>query len=161
MPEEPAAPIDPRTKLELWQELKALAFTRAVSSLYLVSFLNLQTCVTLNLLGRADYITSVVDLARDRGIAGELVIEDLASAYARIPGVDQSETAETDQKFLTFSWYLLHRGWPMLVERVRTAVDEVVGGCVAALVAFDEGEVTVAQDESEGSSVIRRPLRYL
>lgn len=34
---------------------------------------------------------------------------------------------ETNRRYLTFSWWLLHRGWEDLMEKVRTAVIEVFG----------------------------------
>ena len=34
---------------------------------------------------------------------------------------------ETNRKFLTFSWWLLHRGWKDIMERVKVAVKEVFG----------------------------------
>lgn len=37
--------------------------------------------------------------------------------------------------YLTFSWWILHCGWKVLKERVREAVEEVVGPCVISLFA--------------------------
>lgn len=34
---------------------------------------------------------------------------------------------ETNRKFLTFSWWLLHRGWRDIMERVESAVKEEFG----------------------------------
>ena len=34
---------------------------------------------------------------------------------------------ETNRKFLTFSWWLLHRGWKDIQEKVQAAVIEVFG----------------------------------
>lgn len=34
---------------------------------------------------------------------------------------------ETNRKFLTFSWWLLHRGWKDIMEKVEVAVKEVFG----------------------------------
>ena len=34
---------------------------------------------------------------------------------------------ETERMFLTMSWWLLHRGWRVVGDRVREAVEEVVG----------------------------------
>ena len=36
---------------------------------------------------------------------------------------------EANRKFLTFSWWLLHRGWKELLENVESAVQEVFGPC--------------------------------
>lgn len=34
---------------------------------------------------------------------------------------------ETNRRYLAFSWWLLHRGWKLLMEEVQTAVEEVFG----------------------------------
>ena len=34
---------------------------------------------------------------------------------------------ETNRKFLTFSWWLLHRGWRQIMEKVEKAVVEAFG----------------------------------
>lgn len=34
---------------------------------------------------------------------------------------------ETNRRYLAFSWWLLHRGWKILMEEVQTAVEEVFG----------------------------------
>ena len=34
---------------------------------------------------------------------------------------------ETNRKFLTFSWWLLHRGWRDIVEKVEAAVKDLFG----------------------------------
>lgn len=34
---------------------------------------------------------------------------------------------ETNRKYLTFSWWLLHRGWRALLENIEPAVQEIFG----------------------------------
>lgn len=34
---------------------------------------------------------------------------------------------ETNRRYLAFSWWLLHRGWKVLMERVQPAVEEAFG----------------------------------
>lgn len=34
---------------------------------------------------------------------------------------------ETNRRYLAFSWWLLHRGWKELMERVQAAVTEIFG----------------------------------
>lgn len=34
---------------------------------------------------------------------------------------------DTERKYLTFSWWLLHRGWRIVGDRVQSAVEDVVG----------------------------------
>ena len=45
--------------------------------------------------------------------------------------VDQQDlTDEVERKYLTMSWWLLHRGWREVAARVRGAVEEVFDRCV-------------------------------
>lgn len=41
---------------------------------------------------------------------------------ARSVGVSK----DTERRYLTFSWWLLHRGWKIVADRVQRAVEEVV-----------------------------------
>ncbi|KAJ3417564.1 Dicer-like protein 1 [Chytridiales sp. JEL 0842] len=106
--------VQKKRKLELWQELKILAFTRTLSAVYLVTITTLFTHIQLNLLGRFIYLDSV------------------AGASARSNGKDVSDNTrkglsfETERKYLTFSWFLLNVGWKGLVSRVRKAVEDTV-----------------------------------
>lgn len=46
-------------------------------------------------------------------------------------------TEEIERMYLTFSWWLLHRGWVGIGQRVQSAVEQVVGPSVLRL-AFCE-----------------------
>lgn len=100
------------------------AITRSFTLLYTLALLTLLTRIQLNLLGRRNYISSVVSLAsrdqQDSTISLENHDDDR---------VDQSygNDFETNRKFLTFSWWLLHRGWKDIMEKVDAAVKEVFG----------------------------------
>ncbi|KAG0248157.1 peroxin, partial [Linnemannia exigua] len=61
--DEAAVAIERKTKLELWNELKVMSFTRTVTALYSLTFLTLLTQVQLNLLGRFTYVSSVIALS--------------------------------------------------------------------------------------------------
>ncbi|KAI8853948.1 Peroxin-3 [Chytridium lagenaria] len=99
-------------KLEKWQELKVLSFTRTLSALYLMNLMTLFTFIQLNLLGRFIYLDSVVnDESPDFGT------EDARKGLS----------FETERQYLTFSWFLLNVGWNNCVARVRKAVEEVFG----------------------------------
>lgn len=92
--------------------------------LYTVSLLSLVTRIQLNLLGRRNYLSSVVALAshspQDPRISMENRDDDnVEQAY----GTD----FETNRKYLTFSWWLLHRGWREIMNTVETAVKDVFG----------------------------------
>ena len=94
------------------------------------------TRIQLNLLGRRSYLSSVVSLAtgspqstinlenhddggNDYGNDADKADDEAASYY----GSD----FETNRKYLTFSWWLLNRGWTDVMERVERAVRDVFG----------------------------------
>lgn len=54
-----------RAKLALWNELKIIAFSRTLTSLYCIVLLTLQTHIQLNLIGRFAYVSSVSSLASE------------------------------------------------------------------------------------------------
>lgn len=131
-----------RTKVQLWYDMKIqcafddsnkkhmrltlLAITRAFTLIYTLSLLTLLTRIQLNLLGRRAYLSSVVSLAslptgnRDSVISIENNDDDgRENAYGN--------DFETNRKYLTFSWWLLHRGSRQVMERVQAAVKEVFG----------------------------------
>lgn len=118
-------PRPKKTKAQLWNELKITSITRAFTVIYSLSLLILLTRIQLNLLGRLNYLSSVVSLSqppppeRAHSISLENH-EDLGIA-------NFGNDFETNRRFLTFSWYLLHRGYARIIEKVRAAVEEVFG----------------------------------
>ncbi|KAK3169406.1 hypothetical protein OEA41_008789 [Lepraria neglecta] len=113
-----------KSKAQLWGELKISSITRVYTLLYTVSLLSLLIRIQLNLLGRRNYLSSVVALAshppQDHTISLENRDDDnVEQAYGN--------DFETNRKYLTFSWWLLHRGWRDIMGRVETAVKEVFG----------------------------------
>ncbi|KAL2171057.1 hypothetical protein VTG60DRAFT_3905 [Thermothelomyces hinnuleus] len=83
------------------------------------------TRIQLNLLGRRSYLSSVVSLATGGNAApGTINLENndddgAEEAY----GTD----FEVNRKYLTFSWWLLNRGWVDMMHRVEAAVRQVFG----------------------------------
>ncbi|KAF8962530.1 peroxin [Entomortierella lignicola] len=117
---EVAVAIDRRVKIELWNELKIMSFTRTVTALYSLTFLTLLTRIQLNLLGRFTYVSSVIALANTTD----------ASYRAESPAVTSANSlldVQTEKKYLTFSYWLLHDGWRRWSDRVRKVIEEVVG----------------------------------
>ncbi|KAL7272976.1 peroxin [Rhizina undulata] len=110
-----------KSKAQLWDEIKISSLTRSFTLLYTLALLTILTRVQLNLLGRKSYLSSVVSLAeRD----GEPIIhlenrEEDAGCYA----ID----SETNEQYLMFSWWLLHRGWRDILKKVDLAVKQVFG----------------------------------
>lgn len=101
----------------------SLAITRAFTLVYTLALLTMLTRVQLNLLGRRSYLSSVVSLATGT-----------AQSTISLENNDDDNTEhtygsdfETNRKYLTFSWWLLHRGWVEIMENVEGAVREVFG----------------------------------
>jgi dihydrofolate reductase len=103
-----------------------VAITRALTLLYTLSLLTLLTRIQLNLLGRRTYLSSVVSLASppNPSQATHISMENNDDDnYDSVYGND----FETNRKYLTFSWWLLHKGSKEIVEKVNAAVKEVFG----------------------------------
>lgn len=120
-----AAAIDRRTKLELWNELKIMSFTRTVTALYSLTFLTLLTQVQLNLLGRFTYVSSVVALSNTTDASYRV---DSPSPKGSMSATNGQLDFQTEKKYLTFSYWLLHEGWRRWSDKVREVVEDVVGG---------------------------------
>ncbi|KAM0704765.1 hypothetical protein Q7P35_007551 [Cladosporium inversicolor] len=115
-----------RSKGQLWQEMKINSVTRALTLLYTLSLLNVLTRIQLNLLGRRTYLSSVVSLANPQA--------NMQSSTISLENRDDDNFEnfygndfETNRKYLTFSWWLLHRGSKQIMEKVTAAVKEVFG----------------------------------
>lgn len=81
------------------------------------------TRIQLNLLGRRSYLSSVVSLATG-GAPGTISLENNDDDNAeQAYGTD----FEVNRKYLTFSWWLLNRGWVDVMQRVEAAVRQVFG----------------------------------
>lgn len=121
------SPRPKRSKAQLWQDMKIHSIARALTLIYTLSLLTLLTRIQLNLLGRRTYLSSVVALAspppptQSSTISLENRDDD---NYDNVYGND----FETNRKYLTFSWWLLHRGSKHIMQRVMAAVKDVFGG---------------------------------
>lgn len=94
-------------KLELWDRLKVLSFTKMVSSLWAMTMLNLFVRVQVNILGRHLYI----DIARS------LEISPLLEEGALIDHDDE-------QRFLSIADFLASHSLPALISNVHAAAAE-------------------------------------
>ncbi|KAM0788638.1 hypothetical protein ACM66B_006108 [Microbotryomycetes sp. NB124-2] len=134
-PKDSPAPVaEPtRSRAELWNDIKILSFARTITSIYVLTLLTLQTHVQLNLLGRAAYVVSVLSALPESTSTTDLPSmqdeRDLEMALYEEKRKQNSVgiSKDTERRYLTFSWWLLHRGWKQVAERVRQAVEEVVG----------------------------------
>jgi peroxin-3 len=91
--------------------------------IYTLSLLTIFTRIQLNLLGRRNYLSSVISLATPPANASTISLEDHDDELTQTLGDD----FETNRRYLAFSWWLLHRGWKDLMARVQTSVEEVFG----------------------------------
>ncbi|KAI7818270.1 Peroxin-3, partial [Gamsiella multidivaricata] len=122
--DEVQAAMDRRTKLELWNELKIMSFTRTVTALYSLTFLTLLTQVQLNLLGRFTYVSSVVALSNTTDASYRM---ESPSTKGSLTSTNGLLDFQTEKKYLTFSYWLLHEGWRRWSEKVRVVIEDVVG----------------------------------
>lgn len=124
-PQAPQTPQKPRkTKRQLWDDLTISSITRAYTLIYTLGLLTMLTRIQLNLLGRRSYLSSVVSLATGGGqttITLENNDDDGAQEHA------YGSDFEINRKYLTFSWWLLNRGWVDVMQRVETAVRQTFG----------------------------------
>jgi hypothetical protein len=99
-----------------------IGITRSYILIYTLSLLILFTRIQLNLLGRRNYLSSVMSMATAPANASTISLEDHDDDD---PGNLFGNDFETNRRYLTFSWWLLHRGWKELMEKVKSAVEEV------------------------------------
>ncbi|KAG2139109.1 Peroxin-3-domain-containing protein [Suillus bovinus] len=137
-----------RTKAQLWKEVKILTLTRTLTTLYTTTLLSLLTSVQLALLARERYITSVLSaerVERIREAAPTLSGLVFREAVSRIVDVEmiwpawstgqeewdeevEGVSEDTEMRFLTLSWWILHVGWKDIAARVRSSVEAVFEG---------------------------------
>ncbi|KAJ5534308.1 hypothetical protein N7527_000562 [Penicillium freii] len=116
-------PRPKRNKTQLWNEVKITSVTRSFTMVYTLSLLTVFTHIQLNLLGRRNYLSSVISLATPPANASTIRLEDHDDELTQTLGDD----FETNRRYLAFSWWLLHRGWKDVMGRVQAAVEEVFG----------------------------------
>ncbi|KAK7908570.1 peroxisomal biogenesis factor 3 [Apiospora marii] len=118
------APKPRRTKRQLWDDLTISSITRAITLVYTLALLTMLTRVQLNLLGRRSYLSSVISLATGTAQSTiSLENNDGDDPEHQVYGCD----FDINRKYLTFSWWLLNKGWEELGQRVEEAVRDVFG----------------------------------
>ncbi|OJD14896.1 hypothetical protein AJ78_04812 [Emergomyces pasteurianus Ep9510] len=113
-----------KSRTQLWNDLKINSLTRSFTLIYTLSLLTLLTRIQLNLLGRRNYLSSVVSLASPPQDQSTINLEDHDDEGI---GHAFGNDFETNRRYLTFSWWLLHRGWRQLMGKVKGAVEDVFG----------------------------------
>lgn len=100
------------------------AVARAFTLIYTLALLTLLTRIQLNLLGRRNYLASVVSLASPPKQGSKIQLENHeADEFGNAYGND----FDTNRKYLSFSWWLLHKGYKDIMESVIQAVKDVFG----------------------------------
>ncbi|OIW33356.1 peroxin-3 [Coniochaeta ligniaria NRRL 30616] len=121
---QPSAPPKPRrTKRQLWDDLTISSITRAYTLIYTLALLTMLTRIQLNLLGRRSYLSSVVSLATGSPQA----TINLENNDDDNPQPSYGSDFDINRKYLTFSWWLLNRGWAAVAQRVEASVRSVFG----------------------------------
>ncbi|KAF7507193.1 hypothetical protein GJ744_010875 [Endocarpon pusillum] len=117
-----------KSKAQLWNEVKISSITRCFTLLYTLSLLTLLTRIQLNLLGRLNYLFSVVSTTRPLPLerAHSISLEDNDSPGSP-GGPTHGNDFETNRRYLAFTWYLLNRGYAKILSEVQAAVTEVFG----------------------------------
>ena len=146
------------TKLRLWNEIKHTSFERTFTTLYTLVFLSLQIHVQLNLLGRRSYMTALEQQSkRDAlGNAQQDANDVEEPHYIELHGdgtddtvrgdasADERLSQDTEKKYLTSSYWFLHRGWREVAAYVRRAVHEEVDGMpLKTMLTFSHFEALV------------------
>ncbi|XP_031282031.1 peroxisome biogenesis protein 3-2-like isoform X2 [Pistacia vera] len=103
--------LSPSEKLELWDRLKILGFTKMVVSLWSVTILSLYIRVQVNILGRHLYI----DTARGLG-------------SSQLPEDDDFIDRDDQQKFLASVDFLANYGLQALISNIQAAATNVMKG---------------------------------
>jgi len=168
-----------KSKLQLWNDLKisgeqrfknvlpcllilVQAITRAFTLIYTLALLTLLTRIQLNLLGRRSYLSSVVSLATG-GLNDSII--SLENNDDDNPDQAYGNDFETNRKYLTFSWWLLHRGWREVMLKVQAAVQEVFGPLSprddVSLLRFSELTLEVRKRVEGATEADRQATRWL
>ncbi|GLT60365.1 hypothetical protein SLA2020_331340 [Shorea laevis] len=98
-------------KLELWDRLTILSFTRMVVSVWAVTMLSLYIRIQVNILGRHLYIDTACGL-------GSAHLHEDADLIER----------DDQQKYLAGADFLANHGMPVLISNVQVAATEVLKG---------------------------------
>lgn len=99
------------------------AVTRSFTLIYTLALLTMLTRVQLNLLGRRSYLSSVVALAT----GSQQATINLENNDDDSPEQSYGSDFDTNRKYLTFSWWLLNKGWVDIMNRVESAVRTIFG----------------------------------
>ncbi|GMG24092.1 unnamed protein product [Ambrosiozyma monospora] len=108
-----------KSKTQLWNDLKIQSLTRFLTLVYCESLLIVFLHLQLNILSRKSYLKTAIQLASEtRGIK----LTDNTK--------DKQENEKenfAEQAFLSFSWWLINRGWIDVRNKVEQTVEDTFG----------------------------------
>eukprot|EP01135_Chromosphaera_perkinsii_P004651 Nk52_evm44s292 gene=Nk52_evmTU44s292 len=115
-------------RLEVWKELKIIAFTRAVCGVYVFCFLVVFLRVQLNVIGRYMYIDSMDKLEKSGKLDPSLSPKKMRKkgGEEEISVSEFSLTPEEQKFYLLFAQYSLRDGLTKIIECVQRAVKSKV-----------------------------------
>ncbi|ODV88074.1 hypothetical protein CANARDRAFT_210343 [[Candida] arabinofermentans NRRL YB-2248] len=136
-----------KSKTQLWNDLKIESLTRFLTLLYCESLLIIFLHLQLNILSRKSYLETALKLAsKSKGIKLENESGiSLDSNYNLIDDDDLSTGSNSsesnlnsnnsldddnnlpEQAFLSFSWWLLNKGWLEIKSNVEQSIEDVFG----------------------------------
>lgn len=101
--------------------------------MYSIVLLSLFTHIQLSILGRSKYIQSVLEQEEEEQIMDAMSLDVSALLLGMWGSQNDEDTVqtvepideETEQKYLTLSWWICNIGWKDVGERVRRGVEEV------------------------------------
>lgn len=152
-----------KSKAQLWNEIKVSSITRSFTLLYTLSLLTLLTRIQLNLLGRLNYLSSIISPTRPSPPerANSISLEDNDN-----PGSPGRPTLgndfETNRRYLAFTWFLLNKGYAELLTQAQGAVTEVFSTIspTQAISAARFSELTLeVRQKIEGSTMSERQAK--
>jgi peroxin-3 len=110
----------PLSRFELTSSCVYLGLTRTLTLIYSLSALVLLSRIQFSLLGRQAYVTSILALAPESTAAGEPAVQQI-----RLQEENEIGDLELQRTFLSFTWWLVHRGWRTIMSRVHDAMEDV------------------------------------
>lgn len=120
----------PKSKTQLWQQLKIESITRIFTLVYSAALLTFLTRLQLNILGRKNYVLSVVELAdqrRNKSGSGIMMVDMTERDMAEKKEQEDEEEARLNKMYLSVSWWFINKGWISLSQQINDAVERVFG----------------------------------
>ena len=93
---------------------------RTLTLLYSLSALVLLSRIQFNLLGRQAYVASILALAPETKTGSNPAIQQI-----RLREETELGDLELQRSFLSFSWWIVHRGWKTILSRIHSSVEEI------------------------------------